>query len=105
MPQGPVADYNILWVDGGPRVFRSVLQGHYLPFHIQKEKGNLIIGIPKALKAMLSSSSHKIEFGLLLLRGLAVREKFGIQFWRSPTSLRKTRSWCLVLGLGKLRTA
>ena len=40
----------------------------------------------KTLKAMLLCSSHKIVWELLLLskttRGLAFREKFGIQFWQ-----------------------
>ena len=33
-PQGPVAGYNTLWVDGSSHV----PQGHSLPFHIQKGK-------------------------------------------------------------------
>ena len=55
-------------------------------------KENLIIGCPrvcgfiklfKALKTILSGSSHKIGLRLLfskIYRDLAIREKFGIQF-------------------------
>lgn len=60
---------------------------------LKKEKGNLITGMPrasgfirfffKALKTILSGSSHKIMSGLLFFsktaRDLATREKFRIQ--------------------------
>lgn len=66
------------------------------PCICKKEKGSLIIQMSKdrwvhqtllkALKAMSSYSSHKIGSGLLffskIYRGLARREKFGIQFWQ-----------------------
>ena len=66
-------------------------QGHSLPFHIQKGKresdnwdAQVQVGFFrlsfKVLKTVSSSSSHKMGFGLLLLRktyrGLAIREKF-----------------------------
>lgn len=42
-----VADYNALWVDGGPPVLWWVPQGHSLSFYILKGKENLVIGMPK----------------------------------------------------------
>lgn len=36
-------------LDGGSHVLVRVPQGHHLPFHIQKEKGNLVIVRPKGI--------------------------------------------------------
>ena len=51
-------------------------------------------------------SSYKIAWKLLLFsktyKYLGIKEKIGIQFWQSPTSLRKTCSWHLVLDLRNL---
>ena len=87
-------------------------------FIYKNGKGNLIVGCPrvcgfiklsfKALKAILSGSSHKIVLGLLfskIYRHLAVREKFGIQFQQYPPSPREPCSWRLVLDFQKLRTS
>ena len=92
MPQGPVP---AIWLNGGPRVFWVSTPRVFPSFSYTKWKkgiwslrcsrtGVFIKLSFKVLKAMLSGSSHKIGSRLLFssktYRGLAIREKFAIQF-------------------------
>lgn len=59
----------------------------------------------EVLKSYVIGSSHKIGLRLFFSKtcwSLAIREKFGTQFWQQPTSPRKPHSWCFVFG-GVLR--